>query len=178
MKYTVDGDGNVAITSITLGSNQLDAALLPTTIGGKPFKVENCGHNFGSSYDAVRFVSENGLMNGYSNGMFGPNDYLSRAQLAQILFNKEDRPGVNYLLQFGDVSNDAWYTEAVRWAASQGIVGGYSNGMFGPNDNITREQLAVMLWRYSGSPAATNKELHFNDADEISGFALGPCDGP
>ena len=123
-------------------------------------------------YDAVRFVSENGLMNGYSNGMFGPNDYLSRAQLAQILFNKEGRPGVNYLLQFGDVSNDTWYTEAVRWAASQGIVGGYGNGMFGPNDNITREQLAVMLWRYAGSPAATNKELHFNDIDETGGFAM------
>ena len=61
---------------------------------------------------------------------------------------------------------------AVRWATSQGIVGGYGNGTFGPNDPITREQLAVMLWRYSGSPAATNKELHFNDTDEISGFAL------
>ena len=59
-----------------------------------------------------------------------------------------------------------------RWAPSQGIISGYGNGMFGPDDPITREQLAVMLWRYSGSPAATNKELHFTDTDEISGFAL------
>ena len=51
-------------------------------------------------------------------------------------------------------------------------MGGYGNGMFGPNDNITREQLAVMLWRYAGSPAATDKELHFNDADKASGYAL------
>ena len=51
-------------------------------------------------------------------------------------------------------------------------IGGYGNGMFGPNDNITREQLAVMLWRYAGSPAATDKELHFTDADQASGFAL------
>ena len=123
-------------------------------------------------YDAVRFVSENGLMGGYGNGLFGVNDDLSRAQLAQILFNKEGRPVVNYLLQYGDVSTGTWYTEAVRWATSQGIVGGYGNGNFGPNDPITREQLAVMLWRYSGSPAATNKELHFNDADEIDGYAL------
>ena len=123
-------------------------------------------------YEAVRFVQERGLMNGYSDGRFGPNDTLSRAQLAQILFNKEGRPGVNYLLTFSDVAGEAWYTEAVRWAASQGIVSGYGNGTFGPNDPITREQLAVMLWRYSGSPAATNKELHFNDTDEISGFAL------
>ncbi len=123
-------------------------------------------------YEAVRFVQEQGLMNGIGNGNFAPNAQLSRAQLAQILFNKEGRPGVNYLLTFPDVADEAWYTEAVRWAASQGIVGGYGDGTFGPNDPITREQLAVMLWRYSGSPAATNKELHFNDTDEISGFAL------
>ena len=108
----------------------------------------------------------------FRSGTFGPNDNLSRAQFAQILFNKECRPVVNYLLQYSDVADGAWYTEAIRWATSQGIVGGYGNGMFGPNDNITREQLAVMLWRYSGSPAATNKELRFNDTDEISGFAL------
>ena len=123
-------------------------------------------------YDAVRYASENGLMGGYGNGKFGPNDNLSRAQFAQILFNKEGRPVVNYLLQYGDVATGAWYTEAVRWATSQGIVGGYGNGMFGPNDNITREQLAVMLWRYAGSPAATEKELHFTDADKASGYAL------
>ena len=123
-------------------------------------------------YDAVRYASENGLMGGYGNGMFGPNDNLSRAQFAQILFNKEGRPVVNYLLRYNDVADGAWYTEAIRWATSRGIVGGYGNGMFGPNDNITREQLAVMLWRYAGSPAATDKELHFTDADQASGFAL------
>ncbi|MDE7004318.1 MAG: S-layer homology domain-containing protein, partial [Oscillospiraceae bacterium] len=123
-------------------------------------------------YEAVRFVQERGLMNGIGNGNFAPNAQLSCAQLAQILFNKEGRPGVNYLLTFSDVAGEAWYTEAIRWAASQGIVGGYGDGTFGPNDPITREQLAVMLWRYSGSPAATNKELYFNDTDEISGFAL------
>ena len=123
-------------------------------------------------YEAVRFVQERGLMNGYSDGRFGANDTLSRAQLAQILFNKEGRPVVNYLLDFSDVAGEAWYTEAIRWATSQGIVGGYGNGTFGPNAPITREQLAVMLWQYSGSPAATNKELHFNDESEISGFSL------
>ena len=123
-------------------------------------------------HEAVDYVLRNGLMNGYSSGTFGPNDNLSRAQFAQILFNKEGRPVVNYLLQYSDVANGAWYTEAIRWATSQGVVGGYGNGMFGPNDNITREQLAVMLWRYAGSPAATDKELHFTDADKASGYAL------
>ena len=78
----------------------------------------------------------------------------------------------NYLLQYSDVADSAWYAEAIRWATSRGIVGGCGNGTFGPNDNITREQLDVMLWRYAGSLAATNKELHFNDVDEISGYAL------
>ncbi|MEY8317927.1 S-layer homology domain-containing protein [Oscillospiraceae bacterium 50-58] len=123
-------------------------------------------------HEAVDYVLRNGLMNGYSNGTFGPNNNLTRAQFAQILFNKEGRPVVNYLLQYSDVANGAWYTEAIRWATSQGVVGGYGNGMFGPNDNITREQLAVMLWRYAGSPAATDKELHFTDVDKASGYAL------
>ena len=123
-------------------------------------------------HEAVDYVLRNDLMGGYGNGLFGPNDNLSRAQFAQILFNKEGRPVVNYLLQYSDVANGAWYTEAIRWATSRGVVSGYGNGMFGPNDNITREQLAVMLWRYAGSPAATDKELHFTDADKASGYAL------
>lgn len=123
-------------------------------------------------HEAVDYVLRNGLMGGYGNGTFGPNNNLTRAQFAQILFNKEGKPVVNYLLQYGDVAEGAWYTEAVRWATSQGVVGGYGNGLFGPNDNITREQLAVMLWRYAGSPAATDKELHFTDADQIGGYAL------
>ena len=122
-------------------------------------------------YEAVKFVQERGLMNGYSDGRFGPDDTLSRAQLAQILFNKEGKPGADSLPDFSDVAGEAWYAGAVRWAAGQGIVGGYGNGTFGPNNPITREQLALMLWRYSGSPAATNKELHFSDEAEIGGYA-------
>ena len=122
-------------------------------------------------HDEIHFCVENGLMNGYGNGKFGPNDNLTRAQFAQILHNREGRPVVNYLLRFEDVPNGAWYTEAVRWAAAQGVVSGYGNGKFGPNDPITREQLAVMLWRYVGSPAATDKELHFADADKVSDYA-------
>lgn len=123
-------------------------------------------------HDGIHFCVENGLMNGYGNGKFGPNNNLTRAQFAQILHNREGRPVVDYLLRFEDVPNGAWYTEAVRWAAAQGVVSGYGNGRFGPNDPITREQLAVMLWRYVGSPAATKKELRFTDAGKASGYAL------
>jgi len=123
-------------------------------------------------YDAVKFVSKNGLMNGLSSTRFAPDANLSRAQLAQILYNKEDKPTVNGDSIFTDVVASAWYSDAVTWATVQGIVNGYGNGLFGPDDNITREQLAVMLWRYAGEPAATSKELHFNDADTASGYAL------
>jgi len=122
--------------------------------------------------DAVSFVCENGLMSGYGDGRFGPDDNLSRAMLAQILHNAEGRPIVNFPMQFSDVPSGEWYAEAVRWAASEQIVTGYGGGLFGPDDSITREQLAVMLWRYAGTPAATDKELHFNDVDEAGGYAL------
>ena len=110
-------------------------------------------------------------MNDYGRGNFAPSTQLSCAQLAQILFNKEGRPGVNYLLEFSDVSGEAWYAKAIRWATSQGIVSGYGNGNFGPNDPISREQLAMMLWRYSGSPATATKELRFSDAGEAGDYA-------
>ncbi len=123
-------------------------------------------------YEAVQFVNARGLMNGYNNGQFAPNDNLSRAQLAQILFNKEEKPLVNDQMDFSDVADKAWYAEAIRWASSRGIASGYGNGLFGPNDFITREQLAVMLWRYADNPTATNKQLHFSDAGEVSSYAL------
>lgn len=121
-------------------------------------------------YDAVRFVTEQGLMNGYENGQFRADETLSRAQLAQILYNRAGRPSAAAGTAFLDVAPDAWYAGAVAWAASNGIAGGYGGGRFGPDDSITREQMVVMLWRYAGSPAAEGP-LSFSDAQEISGYA-------
>lgn len=111
-------------------------------------------------------------MDGFGNGLFGPDYPLTRAQFAQILYNKEGRPAAAGGSSFRDVASNAWCAPAAAWASERGIAGGYGNGLFGPDDNITREQLAVMLWRYAGSPAATNKELHFSDESEISGYAM------
>lgn len=121
---------------------------------------------------AVEYALDSGLMNGYSNGLFAPDKNLSRAMLTQILYNKEGNPAVSNSGTFADVSANDWCSNAVTWAAANGIVGGYGNGLFGPDNHITREQLAVMLWRYAGSPAATDKELHFTDADIASSYAL------
>lgn len=92
--------------------------------------------------------------------------------LAQILYNKEGKPNVAGNNVFTDVAPGEWYSNAITWAAANNIVGGYGSGLFGPNDNITREQLAVMLWRYAGEPTAISRELHFSDAKEVSGYAV------
>ena len=92
--------------------------------------------------------------------------------LATVLHNLESNPYQPISGAFADVNNGAWYAEGVAWAAANGIVTGYGSGQYGPNDNITREQLAVMLWRYAGSPAATNRELYFADAYRASDWAL------
>lgn len=122
--------------------------------------------------DAVVFASAHELFNGTSADRFSPDLPMTRGMLAMVLHNLENNPAQPVSGIFSDVTSDAWYSEAVAWAAARGIVSGYGNGLFGPNDHITREQLAVMLWRYAGEPAATNKELHFNDVDEVSAYAL------
>ena len=73
---------------------------------------------------------------------------------------------------FSDVNSGAWYEEGVVWAAENGIVNGYGDDQFGPNDDITREQFVVVLWRYAGSPKAGSQVLDFVDADQVSGYAL------
>ena len=122
--------------------------------------------------DAVAFASSHELFNGTAPGQFSPNTPMSRGMLAVVLHNLESNPAQALTGAFMDVDNSQWYAEGVAWAEAQGIIGGYGNGRFGPDDNITREQLAVMLWRYAGSPAATDRELHFADADWASDWAL------
>ena len=122
--------------------------------------------------DAVAFASAHELFNGTAPGQFSPNTPMSRGMLAVVLHNLESNPAQALTGAFTDVDNSQWYAEGVAWAEAQGIIGGYGNGQFGPNDNITREQLAVMLWRYAGSPAATDRELHFADADKVSDWAM------
>ena len=122
--------------------------------------------------DAVAFVSSRELFNGTGTNLFSPNLPMSRGMLAVVLYNLENNPEQAFSSVFTDVSGSEWYAKGVAWAVANGIADGYGDGRFGPNDNITREQLAVMLWRYAGSPAAAGKELRFIDADYIGGYAL------
>ena len=122
-------------------------------------------------YDSVKYVYENRLMLGASDDLFSPYAGTTRGMIVTTLWRMEGCPVVNYAMDFEDVDPGEYYGEAIRWAASEKVVLGYGNGRFGPDNLITREQLAVMLWRYAGSPAAPNLELDFPDADQVSGWA-------
>lgn len=122
-------------------------------------------------WDAVRSAEKNGWMGGYGNGLFGPEKPFSRAQAAQLLYNWEGKPGAGGTNRFQDVEAGAWYEKSITWAAGKGILEGYGNGLFGPDNNITREQLAVLFWRYAGSPNVSTKTLDFTDAHLASHWA-------
>ena len=121
--------------------------------------------------DAVAFASAHELFSGTGETTFSPEQPMSRGMLATVLYNLEGRPAQSLTGKFSDVSSDAWYAEGVSWAAANGITNGYGNGQFGPDDNVTREQFVVMLWKYAGSPAANGQTLSFTDADQASGYA-------
>ena len=129
-------------------------------------------------YDDVRYVYEAGLMNGTAEGLFSPDLFTSRAMIVTVLWRLSGSPVVNYYMPFADVDQAAWYAEAVRWAASCGIVTGYDNGNFGPNDPITREQLAAILYRCAAyrqedtSIGADTNILSFTDAVSVSEYAV------
>ena len=129
-------------------------------------------------HDGVHYCIDEGLMEGYGNGLFGPNDTLSRAQLCQILYNMEGQPAVTGESAFTDVADGAWYFDAVTWAASEGIATGYGDGTYGPDDSITREQLAAILYRYASykgydvSVGEDTNILSYADALDVSEWAI------
>lgn len=101
-------------------------------------------------YSAVQYVSERDLMSGVGDGRFAPEAQTSRAMIVTILWRLEGKPSAQAEHTFADVPAGQWYSEAVCWAAEQGIVNGYSAQQFAPDDPITREQMAAILYRYAG----------------------------
>ena len=126
---------------------------------------------------SVDYVLTNGIMNGTSATTFVPNGQLTRGMLVQILYNLEGKPQSG-AAAFDDVASDAWYAKAVGWAAENKIVGGYGDGRFGPNDAVTREQAAAILYRYAQSKGVDvsvgedTNILSFTDAQSISEYAV------
>ena len=102
-------------------------------------------------YDAVKYAVENGLMSGTGTYTFEPNTTLSRGMIAQMLYALEGKPSVSATNSFTDVSANDWYAKAASWTQSKGIITGYDDGRFAPNDPLTREQLALILYNYAQS---------------------------
>ena len=125
-------------------------------------------------YDAVEYVYENGLMSGVSGGRFAPDDTLTRAMLVQTLYAMEGRPA-SASAGFADVASGDWYASAVNWAAANGVVSGVSETGFGPNNALTREQLALILYRfaqYKGYDVTGTSDLAaYADGSSVSGWA-------
>ena len=126
--------------------------------------------------DAVQYAYERGLMTGVSESEFAPDGTATRGQIVTILWRLAGSPVVNYAMRYADMDKGAWYGEAVRWAASTGVVTGYSESSFGPNDAITREQLAAILYRYvktqgQGFTGMWYFPLRYDDAASISSWA-------
>ncbi|CAM4343261.1 hypothetical protein FHS16_002530 [Paenibacillus endophyticus] len=126
-------------------------------------------------YVSVRYAYNEGLFTGTSETNFSPSGKMSRAMLATVLYRMENQPNVEFANVFSDVQSDRWYSDAIIWANQSKIVNGYGKGLFAPNDAITREQIAVMLYRYAngkGFDLQTEiSNLSFKDANEISDFA-------
>ena len=124
--------------------------------------------------DAVEYVYENGLMSGVSGGRFAPDDTLTRAMLVQTLYAMEGRPA-SASAGFADVASGDWYASAVNWAAANGVVSGVSETGFGPNNALTREQLALILYRfaqYKGYDVTGTSDLTaYADGSSVSGWA-------
>lgn len=125
-------------------------------------------------YEAVKYVYDNELMNGISATEFNPNGLLTRGTIAQVLFNLEGADA-DAAAVFDDVPADAWFADAVNWAAANNIVTGYGDGTFGPDNNITREQMAAILYRYAqfkGYDVSAKGDLTaFTDGDNVSEWA-------
>ena len=126
-------------------------------------------------YEDVAFAYENGLFAGTSDTTFSPNASMTRAMLVTVLYRLEGQPAVNGRSGFSDVQYNGYYEDAVTWAADNGIVNGTSTTTFSPNANVTREQMAAILYRYAQykkyNTAASSSLNGFTDHASVSGYA-------
>ena len=181
--YTVLVDGaSVGTATAKLGtSSSSSGSLGPDQNGGQPGSDQQNGQQGGVSgfqdvgqndwfASAVRYVTGKSLMNGESTTAFAPNENMSRAMLATMLYRMSGETA-EADSSFRDVSSSAYYAAAVNWASSEGIVNGTGADVFSPNASIPREQLAAMLYRYAGEPSVSADLSAYTDTVDISPYA-------
>lgn len=125
--------------------------------------------------DAIEYVEVHGLMDGLPGGLFAPNKELTRAEAVQILYNLEGQPTVTGDSTFTDLTDD-WYVNAITWAEINGVVDGYGDGTFQPNDTVTREEFAQMMYNYTAfkgldTSATADLVSKFPDGNEVGAWA-------
>ena len=125
--------------------------------------------------DAVKYVSEAGIMTGTGDGSFSPNADVTRAMLATMLYRQSGASASSVQNPFTDVAEGEWYTLAILWGVENDIVTGYGDSTFGPNDALTREQIAAILYRYAGHLGKNTEQRAdisgYADADAVSDWA-------
>lgn len=173
--YTVLVDGaSVGTATAKLGTTSNSGSFAPdeNRNGAQQGSVSGFGDVPQNSWfaDAVKYVSENKLMNGKSTTAFAPNENMSRAMLATVLYRMSSETA-EADSSFRDVSSSSYYAAAVNWASSEGIVNGTGADVFSPNASITREQLAAMLYRYAGEPSVSADLSAYTDTVDISPYA-------
>ena len=181
--YTVLVDGtSVGTATAKLGtSSSSSGSLGPDQNGGQPGGGQQNGQQGGVSgfqdvgqndwfASAVQYVTGKSLMNGTSTTAFSPNENMSRAMLATVLYRMSGETA-EADSSFRDVSSSAYYAAAVSWASDKGIVNGTGANAFSPNASITREQLAAMLYRYAGEPSVSADLSAYTDTVDISPYA-------
>ena len=172
VRVTENSDGTYTFT-MPNGQVTITATFVETEAPvGEPFLDVNEGDWF---YDAVAYAYENGLMDGVGGNRFAPNSATTRAQLVTILYRMEGQPVVSGDLPFTDVEAGTWYTNAVGWAAQNGIVNGVGDDTFAPGNDLTREQLVTILYRYAESKgydvSASADLAGYPDGEEIQAYA-------
>ena len=174
-KVTAVGTGKAVITA-TLGDQSAQCEITVVC------SAETCQYYTDVPADmwchaAVDYVTENGIMQGYGNKIFNPGKDLTRAQLAKLLYNLENpSEKAKTDIAFSDVANGEWYYDAVMWAASAGVVKGYTDGTFRPNTPISRQEMVTMIYRYAqykglDTTHDANGWTSFEDSAAIGNFA-------
>lgn len=170
----VNGKSVGAVTTYTIDKLTVSTRIeVEFTDGKLPFTDV---HETDWFYNDVLFVYEEGLFAGTSDTTFSPNAAMTRAMLVTVLYRLEGQPAVNGRSGFSDVQYNGYYEDAVTWAADNGIVNGISTSTFSPNANVTREQMAAILYRYAQykkyNTAASSSLNSFSDHTSVSGYAV------
>jgi hypothetical protein len=175
-KVTAVAAGTATITCTAQDGSKASASCEVTVTEAKPWPFTDVAVNEGNwKYEAVKYVYENGYMTGTSDTTFDPDKPLTRGMVVTVLYRMAGSPDVTYTGTYSDVKAGKYYAKAVAWAAKNGIATGYSNGTFGPEKNISRQELAKMICQFAklqGYETTETTDISgYVDYSKVSGYA-------